>query len=56
MKYPICIKMGYITISLLAQIVFSLKKEAILLYTTLANLSTNYLVICNVYTDVGGMK
>ena len=25
-------------------------------YTTLTNFSTNYLVICKVYTDVGGMK
>ena len=25
-------------------------------YTTLMNVSTNYLVMCNVYTDVGGIK
>ena len=25
-------------------------------YTTLTNLSTLYLVMCNVYTDVGGIK
>ena len=25
-------------------------------YTTLANFSTNYLVICKVYTDVDGIK
>ena len=26
------------------------------LYTTLANFSTKYLVLCRVYTDVGGIK
>ena len=25
-------------------------------YTTLTNLSTKYLVMCKVYTDVGGIK
>ena len=25
-------------------------------YTTLTNLSTNYLVMCKAYTDVGGIK
>ena len=27
-----------------------------LTYTTLTNLNTKYLVMCNVYTDVGGVK
>ena len=26
------------------------------LYTTLINFSTKFLVMCNVYTDVGGIK
>ena len=26
------------------------------IYTTLTNFSIKYLVICNVYTDVGGIK
>ena len=25
-------------------------------YTTLTNFSTKYLVMCNIYTDVGGIK
>ena len=28
----------------------------LLLYTTLTKLSTKYLVMCKVYTDVGGIK
>ena len=30
--------------------------RAICYYTTLTNISTNYLVMCKVYTDVGGIK
>ena len=28
----------------------------VFIYTTLANFRTKYLVICNVYTDIGGIK
>ena len=30
--------------------------ESIMNYTTFAKFSMKYLVMCNVYTDVGGMK
>ena len=29
---------------------------ALFIYTTLTNFSTKYLMMCNVYTDVGGIK
>ena len=32
------------------------RKQVILHYTTLTNFSTKYLVMCKVYTDVGGIK
>ena len=31
-------------------------ESVILVYTTLTNFSTKYLVMCKVYTDVGGIK
>ena len=39
---------------LLSSTFFTERNNAI--YTTLSNLNTKYLVICKVYTDVGGVK
>ena len=38
--------------------ILSLRKRELvaLLYTTLTNFSTKYLVMCQVYTDVGGIR
>ena len=38
------------------KLLFLLKTIGIYPYTTLTNLSTKYLVMCKVYTDVGGIK
>ena len=43
-------------ISILGIILLRKRELAALLYTTLTNLSTKYLVMCKVYTDVGGIK
>ena len=42
--------------SFLLFIKYILNFRAICYYTTLTNFSTNYLVMCKVYTDVGGIN
>ena len=37
-------------------ILFQNSVMCVALYTTLTNFSTKYLVMCKVYTDVGGIK
>ena len=43
-------------ISLMRVLAVIVKKACIQSYTTLTNFSTNYLMMCIIYTDVGGLK
>ena len=58
-KHKITFKMryfGFVHIYAMLWITLGTPGKCVPFYTTLTNFSTKYIVMCKVYTDVGGIK